>query len=237
MRPLCVTLLVGLCGCIGHKSTAKVVDPTLLAEGEMLERSGGKRGDFDLGAYHFVQTSLDRLPAPNASTGLSPDGLSRPSERVDLTMSMVIENRAWTGRCKALREPTGRQDFAAVTEEFHDVVRIDCTFDDGSGGAWVFAMQGSLAANLGGTLTPQHASFVGGRLEVEVLMWRSVYDRIRRHLPHAVGQVRLRDTTVAAMILARPEQAWRAVETPPEMLDASMVVLGALRMLPLGFEG
>lgn len=235
MRRILLVLTVVLAGC-SHKAAAKVVDPLLLAEGTMVDRSGGSRGSFSLGDYTFERTELNRTPAPNASTGLSPDGLSRPAERVDLQMAMRVQDRRWTGTCMALREPTGRQDYAAVTEEFHDMVQIDCTFE-GSGGSWLFSMKGSLATNLGGTLSAKHDAGKTEGLEVEVLMWRDVWGRVRRQIPEPVGQVRLGRSTSAAMILARPEQAWFAASTPPETLDVAMVTLGALRMLPLGFEG
>lgn len=235
MRRLSLVIVAVLAGCT-HKAAAKVVDPLLLAEGTMLERSAGSRGGFVLGEYTFERTDLDRTPAPNASTGLSPDGLSRPAERLDLQMAMAVKDRRWSGTCKALREPTGRQDYAAVTEEFHDMVQIDCTFENG-GATWIFSMKGSLMTNLGGTLTPKHGPVVVGRLEVEVLMWRDVWGRVRRKIPEPVAQVRLKRGTTAAMILARPEQAWFEPSTPEEMLDVSMLTLGALRMLPLGFEG
>lgn len=235
MRRLSLVIVAVLAGCT-HKAAAKVVDPLLQADGTMLERSGGSRGDFVLGQYSFERTNLDRTPAPNASTGLSPDGLSRPAERLDLQMVMTVQDHRWIGECKALREPTGRQDYAAVTEEFHDMVQIDCTFES-SGSIWIFAMRGSLATNLGGTLTPKNRSVTGGGLEVEVLMWRDVWGRVRRQIPEPVGQVRLKRSTAAAMILARPEQAWLAPSTPQETLDVAMVTLGALRMLPIGFEG
>ncbi len=237
MRRLLLVCAIALGGCFTHKAAAKVVDPELLAEGTKLERSGGSRGGFELGDYSFDRIALDRTPAPNASTGLSPDGQSRPSERLDLRLSMDVAKRAWTGSCQALREPTGRQDYAAVTEEFHDVVRIDCTFEDGRGARWTFAMQGSLVTNLGGTLKAEHASFVGGGLEVEVLMWRDVWGRVRRRVPEPVAQVRVTRGTTAAMILARPEQGWIDASTPTELLDVSMITLGALRMLPLRFAG
>lgn len=228
-------LLLG--GCLAHKAASKVVDPALLAEGQQLDRDGGPRHGFVLGPYTVERIALDRTPAPNATTGLSRDGQSRPAERIDLTLSMRSTRASWTGRCEALREPTGRADYAAVTDEFHDFVVIDCQFEDDQGGRWVFASKGNLATNLGGTLTPQHDDFVGGRLEVEVLMWRKYWKRIDRHLPHPVAQVRMPRSTVASMVLARPERAWIATDAPPEMLDVSMVTLAALRLLPLGFEG
>ena len=223
-----------LVGCT-YKAATKVVDPVLVSEGTMLERSDGSLRSFVLGEYHFEQESLDR-DASAPSTGLSPDGQARPTERVDLQMTMTVKDRQWGGACRALREPTGRVDYAAVTEEFHDVVQIDCTFDDGGGNTWTFEMKGSLAANLGGMLTPTNASVVGGGLEVEVLMWRNVWQRVRRHLPDPVGQVRLKRGSVAAMILERPERAWIDQSAPMEMLDVAMATLGALRMLPLDFD-
>ncbi|MCR9159242.1 MAG: hypothetical protein ACE37F_09010 [Nannocystaceae bacterium] len=228
-------VLFGAGGC-GYKWAAKVIDPTLAAGGTVLERGEGSRTSFTIGAYSFAQESLDR-EAVAGSTGLSPDGQARPTERIDLQLTMQVEGRRWGGACRALREPTGRADYAAVTDEFHDVVKIDCTFDDGAGATWVLAMAGSLAANLGGTLEPKHASFAGGGLEVEVLMWRNVWQRVRRHLPEALGQVRANRKSTAAMVLARPEKAWLDSGAPGELLDISMVTLGALRMLPLGFEG
>ncbi len=239
MRPGVTPLLLPwmLGGCLAHNASAKVVDPALVEQGQRLDRDGGSRTGFVMGPYTVEREALDRTPAPNATTGLSRDGQSRPAERIDLQLSMRSSRAAWTGSCQALREPTGRADYAAVTDEFHDLVVIDCQFEDDQGGRWVFASKGSLAANLGGTLVPQHASFVGGRLEVEVLMWRKFWNRINRHLPHPVAQVRMQRSTVASMILARPERAWVATDAPPEMLDVSMVTLAALRLLPLGFEG
>lgn len=236
MRRFALMLVLSVAGGCSHKWAAKVIDPALASGGTVLERSGGSRTSFTLGAYTFEQKSLDR-EAVAGSTGLSPDGQARPTERIDLQLAMRVEGREWGGACRALREPTGRADYAAVTDEFHDVVKIDCTFDDGAGGTWAFSMAGSLAANLGGKLEPKHASFVGGGLEVEVLMWRNVWQRVRRHLPEALAQVRVQRGSTAAMILARPEKAWIEPSTPKEMLDVSMVTLGALRMLPLGFEG
>lgn len=235
MRRLSLVIVAVALGCT-HKAAAKVVDPLLQAEGTMLERSEGSRGGFVLGAYAFERLDLDRTAAPNATTGLSRDGLSRPAERVDLQMAMQVEDRRWEGACKALREPTGRQDYAAVTEEFHDLVQIDCTFISG-GGTWTFAMQGSLATNLGGLLTPKDRQGGGDGIEVEVLMWRDVWGRVRRQIPEPVAQVRVKRRTAAAMILARPEQAWLEPDAPQEVLDIAMVTLGALRMLPLRFEG
>lgn len=226
-----------IAGCIGHKQSAKLVDPVLLDSGTTYSRDGGKRANFDIGPYHFEQVALERSPEPHASTGLSPDGLSRPAERIDLDLKMSSKDTSWSGRCKALREPTGRSDYAAVTDEFHDVVEITCTFSNQADARWSFAMKGSLATNLGGTLKPEHADFVGGRLEVEVLMWRTIWNRVRRHVPHAIGQVRMQKTTTAAMLLARPEQLWIAADAPSEMLEVSLITLGALRMLPMGFEG
>jgi hypothetical protein len=235
MRRLLLVIVAVAAGCT-HKAAAKVVDARLQAEGTMVQRSGGSRGGFVLGAYTFERTKLDRTPAPNASTGLSPDGLSRPAERLDLQIAMQVQDRRWTGACKALREPTGRQDYAAVTGEFHDMVQIDCTFES-AGGSWAFSMNGSLATNLGGTLKPKNSSGTAEGLEVEVLMWRDIWGRVRREIPEPVAQVRLTRTTAAAMILARPEQAWFDPSTPQERLDVSMLTLGALRMLPIGFEG
>lgn len=236
MRRFGLMLLLSLSSACGYKWAAKIIDPALASSGTVLERSDGSRTSFVLGEYAFEQKSLDR-EAVAGSTGLSPDGQARPTERIDLQLSMTVKDREWGGACRALREPTGRADYAAVTDEFHDVVKIDCTFDDDSGGTWTFSMAGSLAANLGGKLEPKHASFVGGGLEVEVLMWRNVWQRVRRHLPEALAQVRVKRRTTAAMVLSRPEKAWIEPSTPQEMLDVSMVTLGALRMLPLGFEG
>lgn len=235
MRRLACALVLVLGGC-GHKWTEKIIDPGLAREGTVLERSDGSRKAFTLGEFRFEETSLDR-EATGASTGLSPDGQARPAERIDLQMTMTAGDRRWGGACRAVREPTGRVDYAAVSEEFHDVVQIDCTFDDGAGANWVFEMKGSLAANLGGRLSPTHASFVGGGLDVEVLMWRNVWEKVRRHLPRPVGQVRVKRGSTAAMLLDRPEKAWIDPSTPREVLDVSMATLGALRMLPLRFEG
>ena len=223
-----------LVGCT-YKAATKVVDPVLVSEGTMLDRGEGSQRSFVLGDFRFAQVSLDR-DASAPSTGLSPDGQARPTERIDLQMTMTVKDRRWGGACRALREPTGRADYAAVTEEFHDVVKIDCTFDDGGGRTWTFVMKGSLATNLGGKLTPTHTSIVGGGLEVEVLMWRNVWERVRRHLPDPVGQVRLQRGSIAAMILERPERAWIEPSAPVELLDVAMATLGALRMLPLDFD-
>ena len=126
-------------------------------------------------------------------------------------------------------------------------IRLDgFTSDDGAGAAGERLMlvlsrvPGCIfliVAGAAGKLEPKHASFVGGGLEVEVLMWRNVWQRVRRPLPEALAQVRVKRGSTAAMVFSRPEKAWIEPSTPQELLDVSMVTLGALRMLPLGFEG
>lgn len=226
-----------ICGCLGHRDVEKLVDPALRAKSTKYERSR-LRGGFALGPYQVMQRRLKRWPAGDRNKApATPDTPARPGEFIELDAEVQTGAAMWSIRCEALREPTAGSDFAAVLDEYDHTVAIDCEFWDDAGSRWAFASKGSLAANLGGSLEPQVTSVPGGALDVEVLMWRRRFDRIKRHLPHAVAQVRAGQTTVAAMVLARPEHAWVSSDASPAHRDVAMVTLAALRLLPLGFEG
>lgn len=224
------------CGCLGHKDAAKVLDPLLLAEGSKHERARHPDG-FALGEYVVSKKRLKRRPSGSAGTSSTPDQPTSPGEVLELDAEVTRGSTVWSVRCEAKRTPTASADYGAVLDESRDAVSIECDLWTQSGERWTFTSQGSLGSNLGGKLDSTTTKVYGGALEVEVLMWRRRFNRIRRHLPQPVAQVKAGRKAVAAMVLARPEEAWIAKDAPEELRDPAMATLAALRLLPMGFEG
>lgn len=216
-------LLLVEAGCAQHKDSARVIDPVLHAEGETFERERHP-GGFKLGPYAIDVERLERRSVT-------------PAEEIDLEMHFDAGPRRWVARCEAKRQRPALSEFASVLDESQDAVAISCALDDGHGAEWTFAAEGTLDKNFDGKLTPKNASIIGGALTVEVMMWRKRLDRVRRPLPHPVAQVRLGKAAIAAMVLARPEQAWVASDATPEFREVSLAIMSALDVLPLGLEG
>lgn len=221
---LFVALLVPACA--QHKDSARIIDPVLHAEGDELRRERQPRG-FKLGPYGIVRQRLARRSVT-------------PAEEIELELHLDAPgDKRWTAKCNAKRQrpQMSAAEYAAVLDESNDAVAISCDLDDGRGAAWTFAAEGTLDENFDGKLTPKSASIVGGTLTVEVFMWRKRLERVRRHLPQPVAQVRMGKAAIAAMILARPEQAWVATDATPEFREVSLATLAALDLMPLGLEG
>jgi hypothetical protein len=220
---LFVALLAGA-GCAQHKDSARVLDPILQAEGDQLHRERQRHG-FKLGPYAIAQQRLERRWVA-------------PAEEIALQLQLQAPGqRQWTARCQAKRQRPVFSDYAAVLDESDDAVAIACDLEDGTGAQWTFAAEGTLDENFIGKLTPKSASIVGGALTVEVFMWRKRFNRLRRHLPQPVAQVKMGRAAIAAMVLARPEQAWVATDAAAEFREVSLATLAALDLLPLGLEG
>lgn len=227
--------LLLLTGCLGHKDSAKVIDPLLLADGIQHERTRHPDG-FALGEYTVSKKRLKRRPAGSAASPNTPDS-GAPGEFVELDAEIARGPTVWSVRCEGRRAPAASADYGAVLDETRDAVSIECDLWTAGGERWTFSTKGSLGTNLGGTLESSTTKLEGGALEVEILMWRRRFDRIRRHLPHPVAQVKAGRKAIAAMVLAWPEQAWVAKDADKDLRDPSMVTLAALRLLPMGFEG
>jgi hypothetical protein len=224
VSPFIAVLVLFGAGCAQHKDSARVVDPVLHAEGDELHREGLGR-EFKLGPYAIEKQRLQRRSVT-------------PAEEIELELWLDAPGqRRWTMRCEAKRQRPALSDYAAVLDESDDAVAIACDLDDGGGSEWTFAAEGTLDKNFIGKLTPKRASIVGGALTVEVLMWRKRLNRVRRHLPQPVAQVKMGRAAIAAMVLARPEQAWVATDATPEFREVALATLAALNMLPLGLEG
>ena len=224
MHSRCFGLLC-LCvvACLGHKDAAKVIDPPLRAEGELLRRER-HRGGFALGRYTVTKHALKRTPAARA-------------ERLQLELSLdAPDKRRWTTRCDATRARTQQDDYGAVLGESKDALKVRCELSDQAGVQWTFEAEGTLDKNIGGKIVPKDQTIFGGALNVEILMWRKRFNRIRRHLPQPVAQVKLGSSAIAAMVLARPEQAWLATDATPQFQEVALATLAAIDLLPLGLE-
>ena len=125
-------------------------------------------------------------------------------------------------------------DYAAALDENQDEIAVACDLGRDNKQGWAFVTEAELSHNFAGTLT-EHGS--ERSLTVEVVMYVERFGKLRRHLPDPVAQVRDGETIVAAMVLARPEQAWVSRSSEPEVVDAAMSAMLALRFLPLGLEG
>lgn len=125
-------------------------------------------------------------------------------------------------------------DYAAVLDENRDEIAVACDLGRGGEHQWAFVTEAELSRNFAGTLSEQGSE---RSLTVEVVMYVERFGKLRRHLPDAVAQVRDGETIVAAMVLAKPEQAWVSRSSEPDVVDAAMSAMLALRFLPLGLEG
>lgn len=231
-----IVLLAGLPpGCVwARRASVDAVDPELRAKGLQLAR-GDEPNGFRLGSYLVSAPQLAReAPEPDGESGLAQDGAPRPVVAHRLDLEVVADDRQWAIRCKSQRRQPASMDYAAVLDENQDEIAVSCDLDRDNKRQWAFVTEAELSHNFAGTLTEQGSERV---LTVEVVMYVERFGKIRRHLPDPVAQVRDGETIVAAMVLARPEQAWVSRSSEPEVVDAAMSAMLALRFLPLGLEG
>ena len=229
-----MALLSGLStGCVwARRASVDAVDPELRAKGQELAR-GDEPNGFRLGSYLVSAPKLARETPEDGA--LAEDGAPRPvvQHRLDLGLD-ADGDRTWAIRCTSQRRQPASMDYAAALDENQDEIAVRCDLDRDSKQQWAFVTEAELSHNFAGTLT-EHGT--ERSLTVEVVMYVERFGKLRRHLPDPVAQVRDGETIVAAMVLARPEQAWVSRSSEPEVIDAAMSAMLALRFLPLGLEG
>ncbi|MEM6991936.1 MAG: hypothetical protein AAF721_15615 [Myxococcota bacterium] len=243
MRPLCFTaLLLALApGCSwARRASLSAVDPELRAKGAQLDRGEDPDG-FALGTFRVAKPELQREAADTPGL-LAPDTSPRPvvQHRLSLEVEAPGESaepgRQWSVGCIVQRRQPASMDYASALDENRDEVGVACELGgvaQGVASDWAFRTQAELSHNFAGRLTDQSKT---RSLDVEVVVWVERFGKVRRHLPDPVAQVREGDTTIAAMVLSRPEQAWLAPEVDPETAEVAISTMLALRFLPLGLE-
>lgn len=220
-------VLVG--GCFARRDAAKIVDPVLVASGQAFEAADDDRKSLALGPYRLTRQELKRIPAGAMGAG---------AERIELRAELTTaESGTWQVSCSALRQRTSQSDFGSIVDEQRDAVSVECSLSDSAKRGWNFAASGALSRNIAGTLVAKDAHTVGAQLDVEILMWRRRFERVNRHLPYPVAQIKMGRATLAALVFGEPELAWLATDATDELKAVSIATLGALTMMPLGLEG
>lgn len=217
-----------------RRATLDAVDPELRAKGEQLPRDDESR-QLQLGSYAVSKPELTREEAA-ADGGLAADDVPRPvvQHRLDLDFEATDSGHTWAVRCTSQRRQPSSMDYAAALDENRDEIAVDCQLSQPSTPGWTFKTQAELSHNFAGLLVHEASK---RSLNVEVVMWVERFGRLKRHLPDPVAQVRNGDQVIAAMVLGRPEQAWVARSVEPELAEAALGTMFALRFLPLGLEG
>ncbi len=233
-----VVLLVLPLSCTwARRASLDAVDPELRAKGAQLHRTDESDG-FRLGSYRVTAPKLERQ-APNAGGLLTSDDTPRPvvQHRLDLGLAAAASGRQWAIQCTSQRRQPPSMDYAAALGENRDEIAVVCDLDSGAEPStavkWAFRTEAELSHNFAGRLIDAGSE---RHLDVEVVVWVERFGKIRRHLPDPVAQVRDGDTTVAAMVLSRPEQAWISEGVEPEIAEAALSTMLAIRYLPLGLD-
>jgi len=225
-------------GCAwSRKAALDVVDPELRAKGEPLARTESKGSGVRLGSYEVSAPNLAREEA--GTEGLLPaTSAPRPvvQHRLDLDLSATTTGRAWAVECVTQRRQPASMDYAAALDENRDEIAFQCTLvgsDSGQSLDWAFRAEAELSHNFAARLSRPG---IDRQLSVEVVVWVERFGRIQRHLPIPVVQVRDGKTTVAAMVLDEPEQAWVSRTVEPEIAEVAMSAMFAIHYLPLGLR-
>lgn len=233
--PLALLLsLVGGAGCAwARKASVDVVDPQLRASTEPISRDVHPDG-FRLGRYAVAEPGLVR-EEPDEGRMLGRDGAPRPIEQHRLSLDVLADgsDRAWSVRCVSQRRRPAAIEYSAALDENRDEIAVQCDIAD-AGPKWILRTEAQLSSNFAGRLDAADGE---RSLTVEVLLFAERWGRLQRHLPDPVAQIRDGDRIVAAMVLAKPEQAWLHPELDPVEADVAMAALLGLRFLPLGLEG
>ncbi len=220
-----------LAGCgVTQRSSVKMVDPTLVAEGTAMERTR-QRGSFGLGPYR-VRDSPTRSEAPDPDGPLASEDVHRPvtQHRAGLTFEAPETGRTWTTTCTLQRRAPAGTEFHAVLDENGDEVAVDCaaTAAGHGGPPWRFEARAHLSGNFMGKLGPEGSP----PWKVEILT-RAIYvKRLERILPVPVAQLRQEGKAVVSVLLGRPERAWVAKDLEPLTQEATLALLLTLRSLP-----
>ena len=219
-----------------RRATLDAVDPGLRAKGQLLTGAHDTTG-LRLGSYRVSPPQLTRQDA-DPQGALASDEAPRPvvQHRLDLDITAETTDRRWAIGCISQRRASAAMDYASVLDENRDEITVDCDVARSGepASAWHFVTEAELSHNFAGLLSQRGTD---RKLKVEVVMWVERFGKMKRHLPDAVAQVRDGDTTIAAMVLGKPEQAWLSAELDDELAEVSMSMMLALRFLPLGLEG
>ncbi|MBL4684418.1 MAG: hypothetical protein JKY37_07495 [Nannocystaceae bacterium] len=224
-------------GCtVARRASQSAVDPQLRATGTALTRRDEPNG-FRLGSYFVSDPRVSREDADATGLLLSSDA-PRPvaQHRLEFGLEARATERTWAIECVSQRRRPPSSDYAAVLDENRDEIAIECTLRAGTDEAleeWVFRTEAELSHNFAGRLTKVGSDRT---LDVEVVVWVQRFGKIRRHLPDPVAQVRDDNEIVAAMVLAKPEQAWMTSTIEHEVAEVAVSTMLALRFLPLGLE-
>lgn len=228
-------LVIAMLGCGARQQAAeKLIDPQLRERGVLVERQSDGR-DLELGRYRVeqLQVAEERF---DGTGPLAPDaaGRSRPTQQWRLRFALVGGERPWDVQCVGQRRQPPDHDLAAAADEPRDEVAVHCQLAGGEH-RFVLRIDGSLAANLTGTL--ESADDQRSGKVVEIVMWHRLWNVSRRRLPASLALIHGDGRTEAALILDTPERAWLAVELDATQRELALASLLALRLLPLGFDG
>ncbi|MFO7564842.1 MAG: hypothetical protein R6X02_19515 [Enhygromyxa sp.] len=226
---------VMMLGCAAQQRAAeKLIDPQLRERGVLVERQS-PRGELELGPYRVAQMQIDEQPFDGTGP-LAADagGRTRPTRQWRLRFVLLGGEQPWEVECVGQRRQPPDHDLAAVADEPRDEVAARCQLIGGEQ-RWLLRVDGSLAANLTGSLAL--ADGEAAEKVVEILIWHRLWNISRRQLPASLALIRGEGQTEAALILDSPERAWLAVELDDAGRELALASLLALRLLPLGFAG
>ena len=216
-----------------QRAAVKLVHPELQRDGIHYE---GKRVNRQLhiGPYEVTEIDIKENGSDDEIRLALGEG-QRPGWSYLFNLKLRgLQQRVWLIDCIAHRRSPKDADYAAALDENRDEINMQCEIAGTN--QWKFTLQGKLSHNLMGTLQPAEGDQVA-TLQVEVLLWRSVWRYFRRHLPTPLVQGKQGQETIAAMTLARPQQLWLAKDIEAPTQEALVAVFVALQMLPAGWEG
>lgn len=223
--------LVGSTSCDGlRRASLKIIDPTV-QKNPRWEREHAK-GGFQLGPYTVLRPEL-RETAVDEDAGTRTDAPRQPGWRWHVELTVRGPDREYVARCTGLRVPTIVADYGEIADVNNDEVQIDC--DVQGDHHWRLSAQGRLDQNVGGELRAIDADGAAP-MKLEILLWAVRLKLVRRHLAAPVVQMRRDRTTVAALIIDRPEWAWVAAGESAEIRGVALTALLAVEALPLGWS-
>ncbi|MCX4240938.1 hypothetical protein [Paraliomyxa miuraensis] len=250
-----IPLALVACG-VTQRPSVKLVDPTLVAEGTVLERTRhrekGLGPAFGLGPYVVHGVGV-RSESPDPEGPLAREDARRPvtQHRATLVLDAPDTQRSWTALCILQRRVSAQADFRAVLDENGDEVSVECTATARGQVPWRLSVRTVLSRNFVGSLG-REGDAPGPDLEV---LTRAIhFKRLERVLPVPVAQLRQEvgqgevgqgevgqgvgqgggkeRRAVLAMLLGRPERAWVAKDLDPITTEATLALMTTLSLLP-----